>query len=53
MIEGAYDPEAGVWYVLSSDVPGVNAEAASLEELEIKAAGAAADLLSEPSEHGF
>jgi predicted RNase H-like HicB family nuclease len=29
----AYDPEAGIWYVRSSTVPGLAAEAASAAEL--------------------
>lgn len=29
----AYDPEAGIWYVCSSTVPGLAAEAASASEL--------------------
>ncbi|HEX2552229.1 MAG TPA: DUF1902 domain-containing protein [Microvirga sp.] len=35
----AYDPEAGVWYVQGSTVPGLTGEAASasdlIEELEV------------------
>ncbi len=35
----AYDPEAGVWYVHSSTVPGLTGEAASasdlIEELQV------------------
>jgi len=31
-----WDPEAGVWYVADSDVPGLATEAPTLEALEIK-----------------
>jgi hypothetical protein len=33
VVKAARDEEAGVWYVESSDVPGLNAEAATLEAL--------------------
>lgn len=32
----AYDEEAQVWFVNDSDVPGLNAEAESQEELRLK-----------------
>jgi predicted RNase H-like HicB family nuclease len=31
-----WDPEASVWYVAESDVPGLVTEASTLEELEVK-----------------
>lgn len=43
----AYDAEAGVWYVESSDLPGVNAEAATPEELREKLPNVILDLLEE------
>ena len=33
VVKAARDEEAGVWYVESSDVPGLNAEAETLEAL--------------------
>ena len=39
------DPEAGVWWVEHSDLPGLNAEAESLEALRDKLPGAIQDLL--------
>jgi predicted RNase H-like HicB family nuclease len=41
----AYDPEAGVWYVESSDLAGVNAEASTPEELREKLPNVILDLL--------
>jgi predicted RNase H-like HicB family nuclease len=32
-VRAKWDPEAGVWVALSDDVPGLVAEAASLDEL--------------------
>jgi predicted RNase H-like HicB family nuclease len=31
-----WDPDAGVWYVSDSDVPGLATEASSFEALELK-----------------
>lgn len=45
VVKAAYDPEAGVWYVESSDLPGVNAEADSLELLAAKLPDIVADLI--------
>ena len=41
----AFDPEAAVWFVESSDVPGLNLEASSVEEMQRKLPGAIIDLL--------
>ncbi|WP_174300857.1 DUF1902 domain-containing protein [Caulobacter sp. S45] len=32
VVKAAYDAEAGVWYVESSDLPGLNVEAATVEQ---------------------
>ncbi|WP_436640059.1 DUF1902 domain-containing protein [Microbaculum sp. FT89] len=45
VVKAARDPDAGVWFVESSDVPGLNLEAETLEELVDKLPGAVADLL--------
>ena len=42
----AHDSEGGVWYVLSSDVPGLNAEASSLDELIAIISDIAPDLIA-------
>ena len=47
LVKAAYDPEAAVWFVESSDLEGVNAEAPSLEELLQKLPGVVLDLLEE------
>ena len=46
-MKAAYDPDAAVWFVESSDLEGVNAEAPSLEELLGKLPGVVLDLLEE------
>ena len=33
IVKAARDPEAGVWFIESSDVPGLHLEAESLEAL--------------------
>jgi predicted RNase H-like HicB family nuclease len=43
MVKAAYDDEAQVWYVESSDLPGLNVEADSLEELIAKLSPAVQD----------
>ena len=45
LVEAARDPEAEVWYVESSDVPGLNLEADTLEGLLERLPGAILDLL--------
>lgn len=47
VVKAALDPEARVWYVESSDLPGLNAEADSLEELIDKLPAVVLDLLDE------
>lgn len=44
-VNAARDAEAHVWFVESSDVPGLNLEADTLEELVEKLPGAILDLL--------
>ena len=39
VVKAAYDADAAVWYVESSDLEGVNAEAPSLEALLAKLPG--------------
>lgn len=45
VVKATRDPEAEVWYVESSDVPGLNVEADSLEEMLAKLPAAILDLL--------
>ena len=45
VVKAAYDAEAGVWFVESSDLPGLNVEASSLELLSIQVPLAVADLI--------
>lgn len=47
VVKAAYDAHAAVWFVDSSDLEGVNAEAPSLEALLDKLPGVALDLLEE------
>ncbi len=47
VVKAAYDVDAAVWFVESSDLEGVNAEAASLEELLHKLPAVILDLLEE------
>ena len=47
LVKAAYDADAAVWLVESSDLEGVNAEAPSLEELLEKLPGVVLDLLEE------
>jgi predicted RNase H-like HicB family nuclease len=46
-VRAAWDDAAGVWFVEESDVFGVNAEAATLEELRNKLPNVIADVLAE------
>jgi len=48
-VVACYDDEAGVWYVERCDVPGLSAEAATIEELMKKLPGMILDLLGDPS----
>lgn len=45
VVKAARDHEAGVWFVESCDVPGLNLEADSLEALADQLPGAILDLL--------
>jgi hypothetical protein len=45
VVKAARDAEAGVWFVESSDVAGLNLESATLEGLAEKLPGAILDLL--------
>jgi Domain of unknown function (DUF1902) len=47
LVKAAYDADAAVWFVESSDLAGVNAEAPSLEGLLEKLPGVVLDLLEE------
>ena len=48
----AYDPEARVWFVESSDLPGLNLEAATVERLQEQLPLAVADLIEKSGEEG-
>jgi hypothetical protein len=43
-VRAAWDPDAMVWYRAYSDLPGLNLEADTLDELRDKLAGAIEDL---------
>lgn len=45
LVKAAFDADAGVWFVEHSDLPGLNLEAPTLEELREKVPGAVLDLL--------
>jgi len=45
-IRAEYDPEAKVWWTADSDVPGLAADAESLEALAAKAGAMLPDLLA-------
>ena len=45
IVKAARDQEAGVWFIESSDVPGLHLEAESLEALADQLPGAILDLL--------
>jgi predicted RNase H-like HicB family nuclease len=47
VVKAARDEEAGVWFVESSDLPGLNAEADTLEALLDKLPAVVEDLLEE------
>ncbi|BCP52904.1 hypothetical protein K32_15210 [Kaistia sp. 32K] len=47
IVKAALDPDAGVWFVEASDVPGLNAESNTLEALIEQLPGLVADLLEE------
>jgi predicted RNase H-like HicB family nuclease len=45
MVAAGYDPEAGVWYIAASSLPGLHLEADTYIELYEKLPGAIEDLL--------
>jgi len=47
VVKAAFDPEAKVWFVEYSDVPGLNVEAETLESLQAKIPVALQDLLED------
>jgi predicted RNase H-like HicB family nuclease len=47
VVKAARDEEAGVWFIESSDMPGLNVEADTLEELIEKIPAAIQDLVEE------
>ena len=47
VVKAAWDPDAGVWFVESCDIPGLNAEAESLEALVEKLPAMILDLIDE------
>ena len=52
VVKAAYDPEARVWYVESSDLPGLSVEAATVETLQEQLSLAVADLIEASGEEG-
>lgn len=52
VVKAGYDDEAAVWFVESSDLPGLNVEAASIEEFRARIEAAAVDLLQESDRTG-
>lgn len=46
VVKAVHDPEANVWLVVSSSLPGLNVEADTVEELAKKLPAAIEDLLS-------
>ncbi len=51
-IEAAHDPEADVWFVESSNLPGLNAEAGTVDELARLLPGLIMDLVEEVEKDG-
>ena len=45
LVKAAFDPDAGVWFVESSDLPGLNLESETLDGLRVRLRGAVTDLL--------
>jgi Domain of unknown function (DUF1902) len=43
-VKAQHDPEAGVWYIADSDLPGLRLEGDSLDQLYAKLAGGIEDL---------
>lgn len=47
VVRCTWDPEADVWYVTQSDIPGLSTEAATLDSLRRKLPGMIQDLLED------
>jgi hypothetical protein len=47
-VKAQRDPEAGVWYIADSNLPGLHLEGDSLDELYAKLAGGIEDLTGKP-----
>lgn len=45
VVKAMLDEEAGVWFIASSDIDGLNLEAESIEEMIQKLPGAISDLI--------
>ena len=52
VVKAAYDEQASVWYVESSDIPGLNIEASSLDDLRNLIPAAILDLLEAVGDKG-
>lgn len=46
-LHAAYDPEAGIWYTVDCDVPGLVTEGETLERLRDRAAAVLPELLED------
>ena len=51
-VEAAHDPEAGVWFVESSNLPGLNAEADTVDALARLLPALIMDLVEEAEKDG-
>ena len=45
-VNTCYDKKEGIWYVLSSDIPGLHVEAETLDEFVMVIADVAPDLIA-------
>ena len=52
VVKVAFDPEASVWFVESSDLPGLNVEAKTVEEIQAQIPLAIADLIEADDDGG-
>lgn len=50
LVRCAWDPDAGVWFVQETDIPGLITEAATLDALRAKLPGMIQDLIEGESE---
>lgn len=53
VVKATYDPEARVWYVEHSDIPGLSAEAETLDALVERLPGMILDLIEENGMEGW